>query len=154
MDRKWVNRGGLDLSKEVLWVFVGQKAAKIQAVKVGDLKKILPHVQDSNPGCPGWFESGHRVGFFSDLQLWQLVFLQPFDLQTPTVPLWKDLNLPVDSISVQESSSTFNVFYLHSKWPHFNRAYVVRVCNNLGSTVILEVWKSSHNLKAFLSSFC
>ena len=35
LDRDWVNKGGLDLSKEVLWVSVGQLAAKLQAVKVG-----------------------------------------------------------------------------------------------------------------------
>ena len=29
------NKGGLDLSKEVLWVSVGQKAAEQRAVKVG-----------------------------------------------------------------------------------------------------------------------
>ena len=33
----------LDLSTEVLWISVGQRAAKLQAVKVGGLKKILPH---------------------------------------------------------------------------------------------------------------
>ena len=31
-----VNKRGLDLSKEVLWVSVGQRAADLQAVKVGD----------------------------------------------------------------------------------------------------------------------
>ena len=36
-----VDRGGLDLSKEVLWVSVGQKTAKLQVVTVGDLKEIL-----------------------------------------------------------------------------------------------------------------
>ena len=39
--RDCVNRGDPLLSKEVLWVFVGQKTAKVQAVKIGDLKKIL-----------------------------------------------------------------------------------------------------------------
>ena len=39
LDIDCVNRRGLDLSKEVLLVSVGQRAAKIQAVKVGDLKK-------------------------------------------------------------------------------------------------------------------
>ena len=34
LDRDWVNIEGLDLSKEVLWVSVGQLAAKLQAVKV------------------------------------------------------------------------------------------------------------------------
>ena len=33
----YVNRRGLDLSKEVLWISVGQRAAKLQAVKFGGL---------------------------------------------------------------------------------------------------------------------
>ena len=37
LNRACINRKGLDLSKEVLWGSVGQRAAKIQAVKVGDL---------------------------------------------------------------------------------------------------------------------
>ena len=65
LDRNCVNKGGLDLSKEVPWVSVGQRAAELPAIKVGSLKKN----------------------------------------------------------SVQESRSTFNVFYLHSKYPHFNRTY-------------------------------
>ena len=39
LNRKCVNRGGLDLSKEILWVSVGQKAADLQAVKVGGQQK-------------------------------------------------------------------------------------------------------------------
>ena len=31
----YVNKGGLDLSKRVLWVSIGQRAAKIPAFKVG-----------------------------------------------------------------------------------------------------------------------
>ena len=42
LDRDWVNKGGLDLSKEVLWVSVGQRAAELRAVKVGGQQKILP----------------------------------------------------------------------------------------------------------------
>ena len=42
LDRDCVNKRGLDLSKEVLWVSVGQRAAVLQAVKVGGQKKILP----------------------------------------------------------------------------------------------------------------
>ena len=37
----YVYRKGLDLSKEVLWVSVGQRTAKLQVVNAGDLKKIL-----------------------------------------------------------------------------------------------------------------
>ena len=33
---------GLDLSKEVLWVSVGQRAADLRAFKVGGQKRILP----------------------------------------------------------------------------------------------------------------
>ena len=40
LNRDCVNKGGLDLSKNVLWVSVGQGAADLRAVKVGDQKKI------------------------------------------------------------------------------------------------------------------
>ena len=58
LNRVYVNRRGLDLSKEVLWVSVGQLAAKLQAVKVGGLKKLLPS-GPSQTTCeqPG-FDSG------------------------------------------------------------------------------------------------
>ena len=39
LNRVCVGRQGLDLSKEVLWVSVRQKAAKLPAGKVGGLKK-------------------------------------------------------------------------------------------------------------------
>ena len=35
LDIDCVNKGGLDLSKEVLWVSEDQRAAVLQAVKVG-----------------------------------------------------------------------------------------------------------------------
>ncbi len=41
LDTDWVNKGVLDLSKEVLWVSVGQRTAELPAVKVGSQKKIL-----------------------------------------------------------------------------------------------------------------
>ena len=42
LNRNCVNKGGLDLSKNVLWVSVGQRAADLRAVKVGSQQKILP----------------------------------------------------------------------------------------------------------------
>ena len=42
LNRDCVNKRGLDLSKNVLWVSVGQGAADLLAVKVGGQKKILP----------------------------------------------------------------------------------------------------------------
>ena len=41
LKRDSANIGGLDLSKEVLWIFVGQRAAEIRAVKVEGQRKIL-----------------------------------------------------------------------------------------------------------------
>ena len=42
LNRNCVNKGGLDLSKNVLWVSVGQRAADLRAVKVGGQRKIQP----------------------------------------------------------------------------------------------------------------
>ena len=42
LDRNYFIKGDLDLSEEVLWVSVGQRAAELRAIKVGDQKKILP----------------------------------------------------------------------------------------------------------------
>ena len=39
LDIDWVNKGGLDLSKEVLWVSVGQWAIDLWAVKVKGYQK-------------------------------------------------------------------------------------------------------------------
>ena len=39
LNRNCVIEGGLNLSKEVLWVPVGQRVAKLPAIKVGGLKK-------------------------------------------------------------------------------------------------------------------
>ena len=41
LNRDCVNKRGLGLSKNVLWVSVGQGAADLQAVKVGGQKKLL-----------------------------------------------------------------------------------------------------------------
>ena len=46
-----VNKGGLDLSKEVLWVSVDQRAAVLRAVKVGG-KKNSANWPGSNPLRP------------------------------------------------------------------------------------------------------
>ena len=78
-----------DLSKEVLWVSVGQLASKLQALNVQGLKKILPI---SGPRATQ-VRIGRSAEFFSNLEHWQPVILMPVDLQRPTVPLWKDLNL-------------------------------------------------------------
>ena len=41
LNRDCVNKKGLDLSKVVLWLSLGQRAAKLRAVKVGGRKTFL-----------------------------------------------------------------------------------------------------------------
>ena len=51
LNRNCVNTRGLDLSKNVLWVSVGQGAADLRAVKVGGLKKNSAIWPGANPLC-------------------------------------------------------------------------------------------------------
>ena len=51
LNRNCVNKRGLDLSKNVLWVSVGQGAADLRAVKVGGQKNSAARPV-SNPSSP------------------------------------------------------------------------------------------------------
>ena len=64
LDKDFVYKGGLDLSKEVLCVSVGQRAAVLRVVKVGGQKIILLI-------SLVWakFKPGQSAEFFFDLQL-------------------------------------------------------------------------------------
>ena len=65
LDRDCINKGGLDLSKVVLWVFVDQGAAELQSVKVGGQNKILP----ISPAWAKWVRTGPIGRIFFDPQL-------------------------------------------------------------------------------------
>ena len=65
LNRDCVNKRGLDLSKNVLWVSVGQGAADLQAVKVGGQKNSAAW-PGSKPASPA---PGSSAEFFFDLQL-------------------------------------------------------------------------------------
>ena len=54
LNRNYVNRRGLDLSTEVLWVSVGQRAAELWTVKVGGQKKNFADRTSLNPHRPRW----------------------------------------------------------------------------------------------------
>ena len=54
LNRNCVNKQGLDLSKNVLWVSVGQGAADLRAVKVGGQKKILPRGRSRTRVARAW----------------------------------------------------------------------------------------------------
>ena len=59
---------------------VGQWAAKLPAIK---LSEWLDRDRESNPSRLADWGRGRLADLSWDLQLWQLVTLQPFDLQTP-----------------------------------------------------------------------
>ena len=69
---------------------------------------------------PGWSAD---VSF--DLQLWFLISLQPLDKNQCLVPHLKDLFHICLGDKAQGFWKTFNMFNLGSKYPYFNRAYVV-----------------------------
>ena len=52
LNRNCVNKRGLDLSKNVLWVSVGQGAADLRAVKVGGQKKKFCRSPQFEPALP------------------------------------------------------------------------------------------------------
>ena len=71
---------------------VGQRAAKLLAVNVGGLKQKSanqpwPHLQQSARVWTraDWFKwgRGRIADFFETSENWQLVTLQPFDLEAP-----------------------------------------------------------------------
>ena len=57
LDRVYVNKRGLELSIEVLWVSVGQRAAELRAVKVGDQKNSAarPSAGEATPTAELFF---------------------------------------------------------------------------------------------------
>ena len=64
LNRHYFNKKGLNLSKEVLWVSVGQRAADLRAVKVGGQKTVLPNGRRSNPPLLTYFLFKSLVGLF------------------------------------------------------------------------------------------
>ena len=48
LNKDYINRRGLDLFKNILWVSIDQEAADLLAVKVGGQKKLLPIGQVRN----------------------------------------------------------------------------------------------------------
>ena len=65
MDRDYVNRGGLDLSKKELWVSAGQRAVELLAVKIGGKKKFCCSAQ-FGPNLP---KPGQMAEFFQTSKL-------------------------------------------------------------------------------------
>ena len=78
----------------------------------------------------GWpwthgFEPGWSADIFYELQIWPLVSLQSLDQNQCLVLHLKDLFHICLGTKAQSFWKTFNVCNLGSKYPYFNRAYVV-----------------------------
>ena len=100
------------------------------------------------PMCPG---SAELVDIFSELQLWSLVSLLPLDQNQFLVPHLKDLFHICLETKAQGFWMTFKLCNLGSKWPHLHRAYVLRVSNNLGSTVCVKYSGWIHKILVILN---
>ena len=100
----------------------------------------LFHCPGLEPGPPARGSTmAEWQNFFSNLQLWQLVTLQSFVLQRPTVSLWKGLSLIKNILSIQKVGRIFDIGFALSKWPHLHRPYVVGGCLfNLGTVTVSQ----------------
>ena len=110
---------------------VGQRAAKLLAVKVGGLKKKSagrprPHTNQSAQ-VRLWARFYHSLS----LTAGNFTALWPTDFKFSAI---KDLNLLKKYTKNQEASSILRVDFALSKWPHFHREFsnrpgmVVRHC--------------------------
>ena len=111
----------MDLLNEVLNIDFSQGAAKISEVKVGGQKNICRAAGFE----PMRSRSAALADIFFFLQLWPLVSLQPLDQNQCLVPHLKDLLCICLEIEAQGFWMSFKVCNLGSKYPYFNRAYLV-----------------------------
>ena len=70
--------------------------------------------------------------------IWLTATLQPFDLQRPTIPLWKDLKLDVNTLLAQEHGNIFKIRFALSRLHQFNNVYLLRGCFVFLSIVAIE----------------
>ena len=91
--------------------------------------------------------------FSWDLQLWKLVTLRPFDRKTSKFQPIKDLNRLKKYFKYQEASSILKVGFTLSKYPYFNRAYVV--CSGFGclSLYVVTVYNQNFIVDEFVWMF-
>ena len=97
---------------------VGQRAAKLLAVKVGGLKKksaSWPRPQSAS--VPG-FDSRSRSNHSQSLMAGNFAALWPTDSKFLAT---KDLNLLKKHTKNQVASSILKVVFAFSKWPHLHR---------------------------------
>ena len=87
-----------------------QRASKLPAVKGGGLTKNSVIRPESNQTS-----AAESRSVFIILNVQGTVTLEPFDIQTPTVPLWKVLEPFVNILSAQETGSILKTDFVLSK---------------------------------------
>ena len=135
---------GWNLSKMLLWVSVGQLAAKLQAVKIGGLKKILPpaHLEQHECSPPG-FDS-RTIGSSSNFD--SLYLCSQLTHRDPQYLFRKISTFSVDIISKKETGSIFQTDFALSKWPNLHRAYPVISQYSSSETVVSGIlfWECTY----------
>ena len=111
---------------------VGQRAAKLLAVKVGGLKKKSagrprPHSNQS-ARVRFWSRSNHSQSLMAS----NFATLWPTDSKFLAL---KNLNPLKTVLKFQEASSVLKMGFALSKWPHLHRAYLVTVPEYLSQSV-------------------
>ena len=103
---------------------VGQRAAKLPAVKVGGHKKKSADWPRSLSNQSARVRTRAKSNHSQSLVAGNFATLWPTD---PKFSVLKDLN-PFKTVpKVQEASIILRVGFALSKWPHFNSIYLVRV---------------------------
>ena len=111
---------------------VGERAAKLLAIK---LREWFDFARGSNPGRLADWGRGQMADFFSrppTLTASNFAALWPTN---PKFSALKNLNPFSTVFKVQEAGSILKVGFAFSKWPHLHRAYQVRVCRVMTTTV-------------------
>ena len=78
------------------------------------------------------------------ISLKQLVTLQPFDLQQPSVTLLKDLDLVIKIFSAQENGRILKMAFTLSKQPHLHRPYSITISRHFLLALCIQLLTSDY----------
>ena len=110
--------------KAVIWFSLGQRASKLQAIKVGGLKK-----KSANRPRP-YSNHSAQIQLFLGSNHSQTLTASNFEALLTTNPILtalKDLNLLKKHIKNQEANKNYKLGFALSKRPQVNSVYLVRV---------------------------
>ena len=113
------NKYRSDLSKKIVFDPIGQRASKIEALKVSSDRESNPDRPKTTFSLLERFKRGNAptsfFSFFFEPELSGTTVLQPLDIQGHIVPHLKDLTRVYLELEAQGPFRTFKVLYLASK---------------------------------------